>query len=516
MTSVVWTVMLKELRELARDRRTLALIFLVPVALYPGLMIASEQLALVGVRQIESGAVTVGVQGDVPPSFQILLEANEGVNLVDGIPADPAAAVRDRSVGAVVSFSAPVAPAASPVAGARAPAITEGTFAAQVGITVSHDPTDDRSRRALEVLEELLSEWGEGILAGRIQSEGLPSDFAEPLAVTLESVAAPSDVGGWAMGRFLPVILVMVTLLGTFHSAVDAGAGERERGTMEALLTAPVARGQVVLGKFLAVAGVGIVAAALNLISLLVTFRTGLVRFGGAVDIELGVGPVQALAIFFALIPLAFLFGALFLGLSVRARSYREAQHSLMPVYLAAFVPALLPMFPGIELNVLLALVPVGGVSLVLRDYLTGDADLFLAVLAVGSTFVLSALALRFAARSFGAEEVIFGTDDRVHRSPEPSGPDLPDVGRRPTLAHALFFIGFLALAFFFVGVRLQAGLGETGLLLPSGSCSGPLHSPLSSADGSTSGPRFPSVRPVWSISWRACSSLRGAWPPRG
>src|SRR5690606_4819955 len=110
---------------------------------------------------------------------------------------------------------------------------------------------------------------------------GLPAEFLSPLEVHAESIATPRQVGGYMLGRFLPMLLILMTVLGAFYPAIDLAAGEKERGTLEALLTAPVPADRIVVGKFIAAAVLALTAATLNLGSMLLTFQSGLVRFGG-------------------------------------------------------------------------------------------------------------------------------------------------------------------------------------------------------------------------------------------
>ena len=261
-----------------------------------------------------------------------------------------------------------------------------------------------------------------------------------------------------------------MTLLGTFYPAIDLAAGEKERGTLETLLTAPVPPRQIVVGKFLAVALIGVVAAALNLASMLLTFQTGLFQLGGSLDIDFALPWSSVLIIFATLIPLAVLFGSLFLGIALRSRSFKEAQTALTPVYLLVMVPALLPVFPGIGFTVALAAVPVAGLGIFFRELMTGSPAMAPSMVAVATTGLWAWAALAFASASFGREEVLFGAGDaqvesggglreRLHRL-------LGPVSATPSAAQAIGFIAAVAVLFFYVGFPLQAGLGERGLFL--------------------------------------------------
>ena len=198
-------------------------------------------------------------------------------------------------------------------------------------------------------------------------------------------------MSGSALGRFLPLLLIVITLLGTFYPAIDLAAGEKERGTLETLLTAPVPSHQIVIGKFATVAVVGVLAAALNLTSMYVTFQTGIFQFASQANLDFSLPFTSLLIVFAVLIPLAVLFGSAFLGIAVRSRSFKEAQNALTPLYMLALVPSLLPLFPGIELTPALALVPVAGVALFFREVMSGSVLALPAFLAMASTVIYAA-----------------------------------------------------------------------------------------------------------------------------
>ncbi len=451
--STAWVVFKKELRETLRDRRTLTVMVVIPILLYPLLLVASEQFALLGIRRIESEASHVAATGPASEEVMEFLASDENLELLDmpGVP-DPVEAVRSDSVGAVVVFG----PQPDGETTQRA--------------TVIYDAADERSQRARTVLTQALRTWHDTLVARRLVERGLPTGFAEPLAVADSSVARAEELGGYALGRFLPLLLIIMTLLGTFYPAIDMAAGEKERGTLETLLTAPVPPRQIVVGKFLAVALIGVVAAALNLVSMLLTFQTGLFQLGGSLNIDFALPWGSVLLIFVTLIPLGVLFGSLFLGIALRSRSFKEAQTALTPVYLLVMVPALLPVFPGIGFTIALAAVPVAGLGIFFRELMAGSPELAPSIVAVATTGFWAWAALAFASASFGREDVLFGVGDAQVESGgglrERLQRLLGPVSATPSRGQAIAFIAAVAVLFFYMGFPLQAGWGERGLLL--------------------------------------------------
>lgn len=453
----ILTVLRKELVETLRDRRTLMIMVILPVMLYPGLMILTQQVSMVGARRISAEPAEVALVGTVDPALTEFVEARDGLGLVDIGDVPPAEAVKRADVAAVALLE----PSDS------------STQATTVDALILFNAANDRSRRGRDLLARTIRAWGDTLSNQRLANRGLPPDFAEALIMADSSVALPTDVGGYALGRFLPLLLIVMTLLGTFYPAIDLAAGEKERGTLETLLTAPVPAGDIVTGKFLTVAVIGVVAAALNLGSMLLTFQSGLFQLSSVIDVDFSLPLRSILIIFATLAPLAVLFGALFLGVAVRSRSFKEAQNTLTPVYMLVMMPAFLPLFPGIDFTPVLAVVPVAGVALFFRELMSNEPVALLGIVAVLSTVVYACGALVFAARSFGREDVLFGADDSPERPPQGVFGSLLALFRStdltgsktPNMGQALLFVFGVGALYFYIGSVLQGRFLLTGLV---------------------------------------------------
>ena len=351
---VAGTVLAKELRETLRDRRSLAIIVVIPAFLYPALFILTQQLALFGQRSMETAAVRVAVVGSTPASFP--LQSDSAMVIVDG-GEGIVQRLQSGDLAAAVVFEG----------GDRSRYETDR-------MRILYNASRDQSRYTRDLIQERVRDWGDTLLVRRLEEQGLPRSFGYPLAVSDTSVATARALGGSMLGRFLPMILIMMTILGAFYPAIDLAAGEKERGTLEPLLTVPVRADEIVAGKFAAVTIIALTAAALNLASILLTFQAGLLQLGPMADLNFNL-PLSTIGlILLVLTLLAVLFGSLFLGIAVRSRSFREAQNALTPVYTVAILPAMLVMMPGVEFTSGIALVPVAGVAMLFRGLASGEA----------------------------------------------------------------------------------------------------------------------------------------------
>jgi sodium transport system permease protein len=311
----------------------------------------------------------------------------------------------------------------------------------------------DSSRAAYARVADVLTEWRSRIGAQTLEAHKLPPTAAQPFTIATRDVAQQGQHRAAAWSKILPFVLLIWALTGAFYPAIDLCAGEKERGTLETLLSSPAERLEIVWGKLLTVMLFSMATAILNLSSLAITGSLVLSQIP-----NLGPPPTSALVwLVVALVPMSALFSALCLALAVLAKSTKEGQYYLMPLVLIAMPLVVLPMSPGVELNFGNSLIPVTGVVLLLRSLLEGQ---YLEVLPYAPVVVLVTLgccllAIRWATNQFNSEGVLFRESERW-------GVSLwlrhlvRDRAPTPSFAEAMF-CGFLILVIkFFMGFGLS------------------------------------------------------------
>ncbi len=325
-------------------------------------------------------------------------------------------------------------------------------------LTVHARRDDDRSRLAMRRLTPLLERWKNDLKKVRLVRKGLTEKFLDPF----ELVTPADDGAGSATQdnvadlviRVFPFMLVMWSLSGALYPAIDLCAGEKERGTMETLLITPAGRAEIVLGKFLTIWVFSSGTALVNLLSMGIATTL----FASYLP-ERGISPPSLLWCVLLSLPQSAFFSALSLAIGAYARSSKEGQYYLMPLFVLTMPLIFLTLAPGVELNPLYSLVPVTGVALLMQKLMTAPtlADIpwayFMPVLAPIGLY--SWLALRWAIAQFNREEVLFREAERLDlvlwlkrlfRDKEPV----------PTTGQAFFCLGLL------FGLRwLSLGIGN-------------------------------------------------------
>ena len=298
-------------------------------------------------------------------------------------------AVTERRVDAVLVLWPDVGPALA--------AVGAGS------VSIYFDSVREDSLEAQSRLESILDAYREGLVAERERALGLVRGFALGLDVRATNVAREARRSGQILGLFLPFLLVTMSLLGGFYPAIDLTAGEKERGTMQTLLCAPVSPIEIVAGKYLAVWVTSLIAALANIVSLGITVMR--ILPGDAISVS----PSTLLLAFAMLLPVTLFITAVFLAVAAFAKDFKDGQNFLTPVYMLLALPAGVTMLRGIELNAWTAFVPVVNIALLIKALLISEAAPDLIFLSLLSSTAYAAMAVMLAARVFAREQVLLG-----------------------------------------------------------------------------------------------------------
>jgi sodium transport system permease protein len=275
---------------------------------------------------------------------------------------------------------------------------------AKLELTVdqSHSGSHGEVRR----IEGLLSAYGDHLAGLRLMARGVSPALALPITVEEIDLATPEKMAGFVLGM-IPMFLLVGVFAGGLHLAIDATAGERERGSLEPLLLNPVSLRSVILGKWAAVVVTAFGVVMLTIVGFaIVLHHLPLEQLGIRADVG-----VRALGLVVAiLVPLVLFASALLVTMSLFARTYKEAQTYLsLVIMLPTLSAAVLSLSPA-KAKHWMMLVPVWGQTLMLSDVVRGESIGWgQLALAAGAAVSIAALLLAQATRMLSRETIVFG-----------------------------------------------------------------------------------------------------------
>lgn len=385
---MIAAILRKELKDHLRDRRSVFSGLLVPI-LGPVMFLLMFTLVASWVR--EDRPLTVPVAGaENAPNLIAFLQRHGAI--VETAPADYEAQVRDGKLDLALSIPGDYGKEFE--AGRSAP------------VQLVADSSRNKSRPQVLRARRLLEAYVRRMSALRMIARGVSPTLVAPLELTDVDLATPEKTAANLLSM-MPLFLLMAAFVGGLHLAIDATAGERERGSLEALLVNPVGRGAVVVGKWLAVV---LATAAAVLIALggfaLAILRVPLQDLG----VKFHLGLPEALGLLAACLPLCLFAAALQMTLAFFARTYKEAQTYLSMLMLVPILPATFLSLQPIKATLPAMLVPVLGQTLLMSDVLRGEpAPAGWFALAALSAAACAAVLLAWAARLLRSEKIVFG-----------------------------------------------------------------------------------------------------------
>ena len=465
-----WRMAQKELREILRDRRTIITLLGMPLLIYPLLGVTFQKLLVTQATEKTTTEYRVAFAGqrDARVFRRLfdeakLLQSKQG-GTTDSVNREPAGTPDDpvwqfmvsKDENASVDVEALVADRTADV-GVR---LKEGRDEGPWNFELSYRSSSPFSLDARRMIDERLRTVNDMVIAEQLREQNPPLQL--PIATVPKPVMTEDTGTQFSMATLIPLILILMTVTGAVYPAIDLTAGERERGTLEALISSPVPRHELLFAKYLAVLTVALLTALANLTSMVITAYAGGMEqllFGSD-----GISLRTLTMILGLLIVFAGFFASVILILTSFARSFKEAQAYLIPVMLVSVAPGVLCLLPGIEMTGWMSVTPLVNIVILARDIFDGRVQSAWVLTTLLSTVLYSAVALAMAARIFGTDAVLYGSEgswaDLVRR---PSTP-------RPaaSLSQTLFYLAVLFPAFLILAglpARLLGGWIEGRLI---------------------------------------------------
>ncbi|NLO96578.1 MAG: CPBP family intramembrane metalloprotease [Peptococcaceae bacterium] len=393
----------KEILDIFRDKRTLAIMILLPLILYPVILVVASQFSIMMMQSREEKVLDVAFAFPLEPRLETLLKEQESIyklNLRD--PGDPAQALAQKEILSYVTLEK-----------------TDG----RDSFKIYYNSSDGDSRTASDRISMVLEDYKRLLTEDLLLKAGLAAESVlEPIAYQEIDTAGDNEKTGFFLGTILPFLMIIALVTGAMYPAIDVTSGEKERGTLETLLTLPLSGLELMGGKFLAVALVAVISALINFFSLVLVgiflLRSLAVQAGGGqipLQLDLGTLILPFGLILICILIFALFVSALILCITCFARSFKEANNYLTPVMILFMLPAMATMIPGITLNTKTAAIPIVNICLLIRDALALNYSAVNMAIVLLSNLVYTIMAVLILSKIYNSENILFGTGGELN-----------------------------------------------------------------------------------------------------
>lgn len=391
---MIFTIFKKELKDTLRDRRTLMMMLVIPILIFPIIMNLFASVSKSFQEEAANKKIKIGIVGTENNFLQLELNAipkelgekeiilyKDTLSLISDLKKD------SLQLGAYVSSEF------DQLMDSMNPA----------PLTFFFNATDMGMQERAEAYMAVIDAKAK---SKRFVKLGIEEARTQPITTEYRNIASDKEMIGKLAGGILPYIFIAFGFIGCMYPAIDLFTGEKERGTIETLLTTPVARWQILFGKMGVVVLSGLTAATCALLGLF--FSIEFIDSEGNTEILKIVhsilNPTFIVLLYSLLIPLTVFFAGLMIPIAVNAKSFKEAQSIITPLNIVMVLPAMVGFFPGIELNFVTACIPVVNIVLATKELIAGSLDIGLVALSFSVMMSLAVLSVIFSYKRFDNE----------------------------------------------------------------------------------------------------------------
>ncbi len=447
--NIVKTIFKKEMIDILRDKKTLFMTVILPIVMYPLLIILATYVISTTSTSMDEKELSIAFSK--APNKQIM-EKIDALTLEEGRlkiveVEDYKTAINEKEIAAYVEIQ------------------SEGE---NESYKIYMNSSIDDGTEATERIEDLLEEYKEELVKAGIEEQGLDSKaILEPINYKVINIAENEEQVGYLLGTILPFILIIGILSGAIYPAIDVMAGEKERGTLETLLTMPISNLELVMGKYLAVSLSAIVSALLSVISILLSVVFMVLSMGEVIEesnfsLDVTQLILPLLITFVCICIFTMIISAISMCICSLAKSFKEAQNATTPVMLIAMILAYSSMIPNIELNSTTASIPVVNVVLLIKSVLTFRYDISLMAIVLVSNIIFVLISIWLLSKLFNSEEVLFGNGKGFSFLERRSN---IKKGTLPSLSDGVVIYSVALLLLIYVGSYVQVKFGMLGIV---------------------------------------------------
>lgn len=389
--NVVKTVLKKELLDMFRDKKTIIMSILIPILILPILSFVIGMATNDSQKKVQDN-LKVAIVDKGNSNFKSFLKSQKNIKITKStnIKQD----VKDGKILAAVT-------------------IPQG-FDENINkdmnenITLTYDNSSSDGTQASEILNSYIEKYSKNIVSKRLEKRNIDSKILNPINVVQDTIEKKeSGMGMFMLNIALPLLLVLSSVGNTVAPSLDLGVGEKERGTLEPLLTTKANRMSLLWGKFLAITIMGLIVSLANLAGLIVAINQTNGIFQNAKDVNIGIGTIVLIMIL--PIMLTMVFGALGLSISIYAKSSKEAQTYLSPISIVAMILVYATMMKdGKSIETYFFNIPIANASCLMKEFLVGIHNYTHIGITFGWMLLYVIASILFARYMFSKESVIF------------------------------------------------------------------------------------------------------------
>ena len=468
-TKIIKTLIKKEMLDVLRDKKTVIMMLVVPVILYPLIFIGAMQLVAAISSGMEKQNYKIAVEADDDGDFLHKLTEQDDKWKDKGNAAENDMSADENEITYTITIVDPksIDDYEAALENEEIDVYVCGEMQdGKLKYDVYYISSVTNSAYAMDIVMDVFDEYRKELTQAKIKDAGLDiHEILEPIVYENRNTASTEQSLGSIMGSILPFMLVISLIMGTMYPAIDTTAGERERGTLETILTLPVTNRQLIVSKFLTVAVIGMISALLNILSMggiavymykIMDMQTDTMSFDMAKfypAMLIGILSIFAFSLFISAVTMC---------VTSFAKSYKEANNYITPLMLVVMFVGYIGFIPNIELTQTMAMIPVANICLLIKNILAFKIDYMIIAVVLISNVAYAVFAILFLSKIYDSESILFG-DGKGSLQLFEKRENL-QKGGVPTVSDVWFVAALTIVLVLYAGSMLQLKFGLAGV----------------------------------------------------
>lgn len=397
---IIKEIFKKEILDIVRDRKSIFMMIVVPILLYPIIMVLLMGIMNSSINKMTSETITLGLSSAPNAEFVEIVDSENAIR------------EKEDTLGNI-EIKTNIKDYKSELEKGEIDAYIDNSIKDNDYKVIINSASDESGIKS-DAIFDVMNKYKRKMSEREIEKHGLNSkQILEPIKYEKVDITNSAKKAGMLLGQVIPFILIIGVLFGSIYPAIDVMAGEKERGTLETLFSLPISNMELVIGKYMAVSASAILTSLLNIISMSCTLgyfmKAESIYNPSMVHINYSVLGGAVLITIVSVILFAQVVSALAMCVCSFAKTFKEAQNYITPLMLVIMVPAYISMIPNISLSRITATIPVVNISLLIKSVISLRANMKMVslVLIVNLIFVLISLVLL--SKIFNSEDILFG-----------------------------------------------------------------------------------------------------------
>ena len=397
---IIKEIFKKEILDIVRDRKSIFMMIVVPILLYPIIMVLLMGIMNSSINKMTSETITLGLSSAPNAEFVEIVDSENAIR------------EKEDTLGNI-EIKTNIKDYKSELEKGEIDAYIDNSIKDNDYKVIINSASDESGIKS-DAIFDVMNKYKRKMSEREIEKHGLDShQILEPIKYEKVDITNSAKKAGMLLGQVIPFILIIGVLFGSIYPAIDVMAGEKERGTLETLFSLPISNMELVIGKYMAVSASAILTSLLNIISMSCTLgyfmKAESIYNPSMMHINYSVLGGDVLITVVSVILFAQVVSALAMCVCSFAKTFKEAQNYITPLMLIIMVPAYISMIPNISLSRITATIPVVNISLLIKSVISLRANMKMVslVLIVNLIFVLISLVLL--SKIFNSEDILFG-----------------------------------------------------------------------------------------------------------